>query len=798
MTPQEQAQATKDALVTEFFGVANKIKRADLGRAHPVPQCAALWIALLDHPDDNGLLPTTILPRQKPTGGRTQWYGVAFSLAQSRDFREQLTAFVGPTLSTYRGHAFPLDSSDAAENAIIEATGLPNAPAQFAAIDKESGRELVAALSLMANVRAGAEMRGVEQVVATGRVLRRFELALRAGRRDEAESHLAYLRRHHRLDRLNLQFLDVQLRAELGLWHEIVDMRHFNDLAQVRRPKAVTDALLRALFETFLAQSETAHNSAALAAAFEAEIAPRGGTLFEVAAGLTSPGALKTLLAWSVQRNQAATGHAVWQRLQSATPALSPDEHDFWLAVANRLAPFAPALAPAITPSAAVDLLVVAQEAIGDARSEEAWITLASASASPQRAAMLLLCAQMIGTLDARQTATQALNELETSERDELLSNVHHAKLWTQWQQEDGVASTSTTISAAAAISPSVQVPANWLQWLDLVEEPECSYPRLHAFAAQGAQEWPLADLVANPQALEELEDRLEIAASHNHDRLFAGVPALLRFLERDGAAPRPALKPLLCRLRSLLAYYGETSDLSQWSVYADLCRSTLELGVSESAYGELIEETELLWHDRLALSNVEAALDNLDILWVYPCPDIEGRASLANRVFGQVLDWIDSGRLDPELERFCRQLASDYKLDELLPPSREGVERDGDTPVDPLSFLAGQKVAIYSLMESTAQRVRDLVKRRCPDCQIEINHDTTATSALSNLARTADVFVNVTASATHAATGAIAAARGKEQATILVNSKGSSALLRALSALALQSQQDLAGDEAA
>ena len=773
MTPQEQAHAKADELVTKFFGSANKIQEADLGRDHPVPKCASRWIALLKHPDDNGLLPTTILPRQKPSGGLTQWYGIAFSMAQSRDFREQLTAFVGPTLSNYRGHAFPLDSSDASENAIIEATGLNYAPAHFGAIDKDSGRELVKALNLMAHVRAGTEVRQAEQRVATGRVLRRFELALRAGRRDEAESHLAYLRRHHRLDGQNLQFLEVQLRAELGLWKEIVALRHFNLLAKVRRPKAVTDALLRALFETFLAEAETDLDAAGLAANFDAEIAPRTGTLFEVAAGLTSTAALKTFLLWSVQRDQADTSHVAWAKLQNSTPALSPAEQTFWAALVGQLA-------PVTSPSslgAPADPLFVAQEALAQARFEAAWEALIPAPASPQRAAMLLYCAQNIGTLDTRQTATQAITELDDGERSELLTNAHYAKIWEQWQQEN------------AANDAAPRVPADWLEWLDLVADPECSYSRLHAFASQGAQEWPLATLVGNPQALEALERRLETEASGDQERLFAGVPSLLRFLERDANFPHTALKPLLWRLRRLLAYYGETSDLSQWSVYADLCRLNLELGVSASAYDELLEETELLWDTRLALSNFEAALDTLDILWIYPCHNVAERESLANRVFAQAQTWISSGRLDPELERFCRQLASDYRLDALLPSVKSEQETTSEVALDPISLLAGQKVGIYSLMESTAQRVRELVLRRCPDCQIELNHDVTNTNALSNLASKADIFVTVIASATHAATGAIAAARSEQQATALVNSKGSSALMRALSALALESQ---------
>lgn len=777
MTPLEQARLRAETLKAGFFDASNRITLSNINTDHPVAQCAVLWLRQLDWPNDKGVLPTTILPRKRAGDPLTQWYGVAFSLAQSRDFREQLTAFVGPTLSNYRGHTYTLDPTDASENALIEATGLPQIPAHFSALDKESGRELVQALELMARVRGSSEVRQVEQVTSTGRVLRRFELALRAGRRDEAESHLAYLRRHHRLDRLNLQFLEVQLRAELGLWSEIVGLPHFNDLAQVRRPVAVTDALLHALFEEFLSPAEEEEDVAALKQRFEDDIVPRSGTLFNIVAGLHSPVALKTVLLWAVLRDEDATGRTVWARLQAATPSLSAKELEFWTRIAGELPPLL--VAAPVTSSTevvAADPLVQAGAAFFEFRYEDAWELLLPLPSSSQRAGMLLQCAGAIGTLDTRGGATEAVLELPPDEREALISNPLLARVWNEWQREETGGTSSTAVA----------VPRNWLEWLTLVEDDRCGFTRLHDFASQGAREWDVSALLDDVGACEELERRLESLAGRNdliHDRLFAGIPSLLGFLERDEAFPRPSLKPLFSRLRSILALYGETSDLSQWLVYADLCRVALDLGLNAQAYKELVDETELLWTGRIALSNFEAALEVLDILWIHSCHNEEGRASLANRVFSWAHSPMESGRLDSELERICRQLARDYRLEKLLPSV--AVQTQGEEASDPLLFLSGKTVAIYSLMESTIQRVKELILARCPECQVELNHDKAASTALSNLARTADVFVAVAGSAKHAATNAITAARPQDKDTILVTSKGSSALLRALSSFA-------------
>lgn len=778
MIPHELARQKAENLKSGFFGSSNKIKLAHLDQDHPVPQCALLWLKQLDWPDDKGVLPTTILPRQKPTGELTQWYGVAFSLAQSRDFREQLTAFVGPTLSNYRGHIYTLNSDDESENAIIEATGLSQIPAHFSALDRDSGRELVKALELMARVRESSEVRQVEQVISTGRVLRRFELALRAARRDEAESHLSYLRRHHRLDQLNLQFLEVQLRAELGLWSEIVGLSHFNDLAQVRRPTAVTDALLHALFEEFLSPLEEEQDVAVLKQRFEDDIAPRSGTLFNVVGSLQSPSALKTALLWAILRGEGAIGRTAWARLQVVTPSLAGNELDFWTRLTDELPPLS-VLAPVTLSTEVVTggPLVQASTAFFEFRFDDAWQLLLPQPISAQRAGMLLQCAGAIGTLDTRRIATQAVLELPHDEHNELISNPFFGRIWNEWQKEETGVISSTVVT----------VPSNWLEWLALAEDDNCGFMRLHDFATQGAREWDVSVLLDDVNACEEMERRLESVAGksdHSRDRLFAGIPSLLGFLERDEMFPRPSIKPLFGRLRSILALYGETSDLSQWLVYADLVRVGLELGMSTQTYKELVDETELLWGDRIALSNFEAALEILDVMWIHPCHHEVGRSSLANRAFSWAHSGIESGRLDPELERICRQLARDYGLEDLLP--MVAVQVPGGEIEDPLLLLSEKTVAIYSLMESTVQRVKELILARCPTCQVELNHDKAASSALSSLARTADIFVAVTGSAKHAATNAITAARPEDKATILVASKGSSALLRALSAFAV------------
>src|SRR5207248_7727343 len=85
-------------------------------------------------------------------------------------------------------------------------------------------------------------------------------------------------------------------------------------------------------------------------------------------------------------------------------------------------------------------------------------------------------------------------------------------------------------------------------------------------------------------------------------------------------------------------------------------------------------------------------------------------------------------------------------------PTGDDGEKSPGD---DPLSRLNGRLV-IHTLTEGAGHRVRLILQQRSPECQVELNSDKTGTCQLKELARSADLFVMVTASAKHAATGFI------------------------------------------
>jgi len=775
MTQSGSTQASRqeriENLLDGFFAPpGNDFSRAAIAsRPEPIAACARVWTEELKRPTEDEQLRPVLLPRKR--SGPPTWYGVAFNGAQGRDLREQITAFAGPTLSTFRGQGYTLDADDSIEATIAQAQ--PAFVAHFeGGATPDARTQLTNALALMAKVRSGVQVRQSELLLSTGQVLRRFYMSLAARNRSEAEEELLYLRRHNLLDALNVQFLEVQLRAELGLWREIIDLPLWPQLVQTRRPLAVTRALLRALYNVYLAPWEGEGDAQSLQQAFRDEVWPQRGSLLSARAGMATPEVLKLFLLRALHSNDLSLRDDLVASFDGAEPALTSQEQSFWLGLAVQLPPTA---TPVVE-----NPLAEAQAAVNAGDFDCAFILTQSAPASVPRAIILLRCAYELETPDIEQAAVQAIQALAPEEREQLLRAKLNRSFWE--------ALTGGT-SEVAPVPPSI--PTSWSEWLEAARRCDRSDAWIELQAIKGADAWPLEPL-QDASEVENLSDKLDATTKTGAalQRLMNVMPHILRYFERDEAFPQPHLRDVYTHLRSLLAIYGSTGTKSEWEVYAEWCRVALELGLTTAAYNDLLDETEHLCKDRLAPSNLDVALELLDYLFVYPCHNNARRSVLAQTVLSRAALWISGGHLDLETWRFCRQLAGDFVLSELFIgidyPSSEVDEGHASPTVDPLTQLADKSVALYTLTETAAGRARDIIQKRCPSCQVTLNHDKTGTTALQHLAQGADVFVMVTASAKHAATDFIEAHRSDKSTLLRVNAKGSSSILRALSTMSM------------
>jgi hypothetical protein len=111
--------------------------------------------------------------------------------------------------------------------------------------------------------------------------------------------------------------------------------------------------------------------------------------------------------------------------------------------------------------------------------------------------------------------------------------------------------------------------------------------------------------------------------------------------------------------------------------------------------------------------------------------------------------------------------------------PPAETAEAESQA-ADIWARLAGLRVGIYSLEWPSSHRAGALIRRRCPGCDVVLNHDYVATEPLRDMARTSDVVVMVVRAAQHAATDGIQRERG-DRPTLRPLGKGASSILRTL-----------------
>src|SRR5262249_43323577 len=109
MTPAGHGRDIPGFLL-QFFGPPNQTNEGKDPRLTP-------WIDRLRRAEP---LPT-VLPCVR--GGQiVDWYGVAFDERQWRSLGEDLTAFIGPSFTTFRGQRAPLDGADPIDAAVDHLT----------------------------------------------------------------------------------------------------------------------------------------------------------------------------------------------------------------------------------------------------------------------------------------------------------------------------------------------------------------------------------------------------------------------------------------------------------------------------------------------------------------------------------------------------------------------------------------------------------------------------------------------------------------------------------------------------
>ena len=144
----------------------------------------------------------------------------------------------------------------------------------------------------------------------------------------------------------------------------------------------------------------------------------------------------------------------------------------------------------------------------------------------------------------------------------------------------------------------------------------------------------------------------------------------------------------------------------------------------SEAEYRELLDNLRDLWNEVQSVTTLPWSLDLLDLLTVQPCRDKRAREQLATAVLATCRAF--GRRIEPSLLETINDVVIDLGLsEELAIPIPEAVGE-----ANRLSRLKGLRVAVYTLSESAAIRVRNRLSEFTEN-PVTVRSDKVCTEAL-------------------------------------------------------------------
>jgi hypothetical protein len=692
------------------------------------------------------------LPRTREDS--TVWYGIATSEPHTREMRELVQAFLGPSYTSFRGVSLPFDHEDRIDRAVLSFSNGKAIKFEVWPIGSHQQRSSVNSNLLRLNsLRLAAPTRAFREDRPPWRVLRDFEFALADDSAEFADRYLTELIRSNALGEPNATFLTVRYLAHFGRWDELAGRPEFRWLVQTRRPPKVTSALMAAVyharFEPLLASGgERLWNEVR-------EVSTLYGNLFRSDPHpLTREGAIATVLvaaAASPQRMEQA------RRVHSKAAQLGLDLRTPLGGVAAELDAFLtePTVAPKETEDS--DPIAVARAAWHKGDAEASFRAAVGAPESIERTWLLIQATGVIQTLEVAQATIKAIETLG-ADQQHLLTNPLF----------EGVIADVQRLAAGQA-----DLPADWMDWTHrVIEDP--GFTSAREVAERGESEWSTDQLTDDEIA--EFADALGDVPEASAELLVQAVPAILRAFP-----PERAARPHIAIYFQLLQRLGFRSHVSQQELETaeTLVEVILQLGPTEQQYVELLELCELLWILAASPSAVDWALDVFHLLAHYPTRARDHAAGFIQSVLSRVSQW-------PQvLDRATRESlisvgnVRDVDVDSFLPAPIEDVAKD---ETDLWARLAGKRVGIYTLTESAATQAAQVLGRLVDGCTVVSNSDRDCTKPLAALAQNADLFVMVTRSAKHAATDCITGNR-PDGPLLIPKGKGTSSIIRSIQA---------------
>ncbi|MET3527171.1 protein DpdD [Phenylobacterium koreense] len=723
---------TERPWLERFFGAPNELAWADIesgAAAADRLEALAPWLSRLrDLASDAPI----ILPYYR-NGVVAGWYATASTAEGEHRLRATIRAWFGPS---YLSHLQSADPGNATAEAMRARFGR-----QVLAFRGPDRAKIAERLALFARLASARPQIGPSEPRPVGRL--RFELERALLARDEAGALalIGELRASGRLNEENLRFLDIRLKAGLGQWEQIArDHWTIKTLADLPLPPQTLADLVEALYRVYLDAAEASGDAASVQRVFADRIAQPFPRLFASRHGVRTPRVIKAFCLYESQ--QPKPNAEILDGLLSLLPA----EDAAW-AEAFLTRPDAPPVAPPVAPATpaaptpvdgSVEDEDAAQEAFEDGQYDRAFELYLTRPLSKKSLSALLSCAQFIGTTEARSRLIDAFDGCSSTHPTlpgALIGRLEALR---------------ETVPLAPRSDETADDPPGWMRWARRLAEGS-SVEDAETEVLNDRSTWDAAALRRNTQACAEFADLIGNLTGAAADVARRCLPLIVAALFPEEEPPTQAVRPV-ANVIVLLIAMDEAIAREDLDILSAVVSVLLDLGLSTHDYLTTIADVEAVQDRVTSYANLAWALDVCELLAISPSPSEEAGAARL-RFFLKVISQSRAfaHRLGDHDFLPIEFLAQDYGVD----PSAIADLRPAATtaaPGDAVATLSGKTIGIYTLTGAAGARAKAALEELFPTCTVEVNSDTVCTSALTNLARTSDIFVFAWRSSSHQA----------------------------------------------
>ncbi|GAF48278.1 protein DpdD [Rhodococcus wratislaviensis] len=726
-------------LIEEFFGPRNELAPDRLGDSSRTQLND--WIRALG----TGTR-TSFLPRSYR--GQLFWYVFTPNDRRANEILELLGAWIGPTYSDLAGNHGRLDLTDPfdsridalSELAVLRFEVLPRTGTPAAKEAKDYVRKALIRLTGLLDNRPPSEFRLAK---STSEILDDLGHALSARDRTASEASLNDLATNGDLDAVNLSFVRLRTLASLGDWNQLLADRAIEDILRMNRPPGVTRSIRRAVYHAFLATLDSTER--------DAELLATAGEL---------PQKYRSIGRGPTANHRDELVLQVLLALQSGSPAGNTSV-DHLVAGADALEIGLEARLRRLVKTSASTKQSTAPAPL-DAATAAAELYDAGDTQGSLDAALRLPVTFKTGRI-----AVSAAADLANEESARLALNyVDHAPDIRKMLA--GNRSIQRNLAELERLISS-EGPQDWSSWFDQIAN-GADVATVSTTTPDDFERWATLTFAELERRLEAISDDALIVLGETSGQFLA---AHREALDKAAAAGVGVGR----RLLEALSVGGKCSNGIQAQTL-NLIDLAFSSSFSAAEYAEILEHITEIRRTNSAPSTVDWQLDLLQLVTAYPNSDKNG-GSLEQFVVSCLTDLIKHRHaLSFTSTSAIKMVCDETRID--LPDIFKTPAPDEVDELQAYAYLRGKTVALYSLMESASTRAAQLLRQLVPDLDIRLFADKVGSDPLAKASENADLFVIVTAAAKHAATEFIETHRGARP-TILVNSKGTSAILRSL-----------------